>query len=108
MAICLAVDRVSTGAPSDLSYSCWKDTQDAYRIASAAGNYEATYRIGQIIERGQGTTASEFVAADWYVKAGEQSMKAANREGALIATEAALRAVPDHPAGLRLKKALMH
>lgn len=88
------------------SSSC-SDALDSFTVASAdgaiGGREEGTFAIGQMYERGLGVSRSNYVAADWYIKASRQATLNGNRSGALQAIESALRVVPEHPVALRVR-----
>jgi hypothetical protein len=50
---------------------------------------------------------SKLVAAEWFVKAADQYNKDGSRDEALASVEAALNSVPDHPAALKLRSAML-
>jgi len=49
----------------------------------------------------------DYIAADWYIKAGNQLRENGDRDAALRAMEKALNLVPDHPQAMRLREALL-
>jgi TPR repeat protein len=104
---CSMLQKQTSKAFADEAASCWNETMEAFKIASAAGIGDASFNIARQFESGYGVTPSKFAAADWYIKAAEQHNKAKDRDQALTALEAALDAVPNHPAALRLKKAML-
>jgi TPR repeat protein len=100
---CIALEAVQ--APR--SKECWQETMTAFRRASEAQIGDASVNIARIYENGFGVTPSKLVAAEWYVKAANQHSMKNDREEALTAIESALNLVPDHPAGLRLRKQML-
>lgn len=63
--------------------------------------------LGEMYEKGIGTNASRYLAADWYIKAARAINDYGRREDAIRALEAALTLVPDHPAGLELRTLIL-
>ena len=104
---CSMLQRQSAKPLSDQATKCWAETMGAFKIASAAGYGDASFNIGRQFENGYGVIPSKFAAADWYVKSAEQHNKSKDRDQALTAVEAALEAVPNHPAALRLKNVML-
>lgn len=103
---CARTERASIAQPQDVK-KCWLEVFDSFKIASDAKVADASMNIAKLYERGRGVTISKFAAADWYVKAADQYNAQKERDDALAAVEAALNAVPDHPAALRRKKAML-
>ena len=67
----------------------------------------AMYILGDMHKEGIGTQPSRLLAAEWYLKAAKAHVDYWDRESALRALEAALNAVPDHPAALELRTQLL-
>lgn len=86
---------------------CWKKVMPAFKRASDAQIADATFNIARLYQNGYGVTPSKLAAAEWYVKSASQYNKEKAREEALTAVESALNLVPDHPAALRLRKAML-
>jgi tetratricopeptide (TPR) repeat protein len=86
---------------------CWQNVMSAFKRASNAQIADATFNIARLYENGFGVTPSKLAAAEWYVKSANQYNKEKSREEALTAVESALNLVPDHPAALRLRKAML-
>ena len=79
----------------------------AFKRASDAKIADATFNIAKLYESGFGVSPSKLAAAEWYVKSADQYNKDKSREEALTSLERALDLVPDHPAALRLRKAML-
>ena len=92
---------------SDEAPTCWAETMEAFKAASAAGSGDASFNVARQFENGYGVISSKFAAADWYIKAAEQYIVAKDRDQSLTAVEAALAAVPDHPKALKLKNMML-
>lgn len=103
---CTKVENASSSHADDVK-RCWLEVFDSFKIASDAKLPDASMNIAKMFERGAGVMTSKFAAADWYVKAADQYNTQKSRDEALAAVEAALIAVPDHPAALRRKKAML-
>ena len=86
---------------------CWQRVMPAFKRASDAQIAHATFNIARLYENGFCVAASKLAAAEWYVKSADQYSKGNSREDALIPVERALKLVPDHPAALRLRKAML-
>jgi tetratricopeptide (TPR) repeat protein len=86
---------------------CWRNVMPAFKRASDGQMADATFNIARLYQNGFGVTPSKLVAAEWYVKAANQYTKQNDRDDALTAVESALNLVPDHPAALRLRKAML-
>lgn len=86
---------------------CWQNVMLFFKRASEAQIADATFNIAKLYENGLGVSPSKLAAADWYVNSASQYNKEKSREEALTALERALELVPDHPAGLRLRKAML-
>lgn len=106
--LCLRLQRSNTSENWAMPIKeCWQRVMPALKRASDGQIAPASFNIGRLYENGFGVTPSKFVAAEWYVKAAEQYNKIKSRELALTAVESALNIVPDHPAALRLRKAML-
>ena len=105
--ICGVLESSNKGQLDSTVKDCWNESLESLKVASNAKTAEASFNIGQMYEKGWGVLSSKLVAADWYIKAAQQFNDSDSRSGTLTAIEAALNAVPDHPAALRLKKALL-
>jgi TPR repeat protein len=103
--ICGALD--ASKIASATTAQCWADILDSFKIASEGGVFRASFNVGLMYENGWGVPKSNYVAADWYLKAANKYDSEGNREGALEAVEAAIRVVPDHPAANRLRAQLL-
>ena len=86
---------------------CWQGVMPAFKRASDAKIADATFNIAKLYESGFGVSPSKLAAAEWYVKSADQYNKDKSREEALTSLERALDLVPDHPAALRLRKAML-
>ncbi|MFG6412458.1 hypothetical protein ACG02S_00950 [Roseateles sp. DC23W] len=107
---CLRFEKLGEGGNDGWAKSareCWQGVLPALRKASDAQIADASFNIAKIYQNGKGVTPSKLAAAEWYVKASEQYTKQKDREEALTALEKALDLVPDHPAALRLRKAML-
>jgi len=80
---------------------------ESFKIASESGIAQASFDIGTMYEKGWGVTKSNYLSAEWFIKAANKHISDGEREGALVSIEAALNVVPDHPAALRLKAQLL-
>lgn len=98
---------VGLGQQNSAVQACWQESLASYKIASNASIAPASFNIGRMYENGLGVTTSKFAAAEWYVKAANQYNELQVRDEALTSLEAALKAVPDHPAALRMKNVLL-
>jgi TPR repeat protein len=105
--ICNGLESGDKAKFADVAKNCWLESLESLKVASNAQIAEASFNIGRMYEEGWGVSPSKFVAADWFVKAAQQFKHSDSRDGTLMSTEAALNIVPDHPAALRLKKALL-
>lgn len=92
-----------------LATECWQKAMAAFkRAANANINWgDASSNVATMYAKGLGVSPSKLAAAEWYVKAAEQYTNDRKREPALTAIEDALNLVPDHPAALRLRKAML-
>jgi hypothetical protein len=104
---CQALRSLYKDQMANRAADCWSKSLESFRVASAGQVPEAAFNIARMYENGFGVIASKYVAADWYVKSAEQYNKADSRDEALTSLEAALAAVPDHPAALRLRKIML-
>lgn len=105
---CLLYERQSSTGTAKIAASCWQhDVMPFLKRASAAGLPDATSNIGKLYEAGLGVTPSKYAAAEWYLKSAEQYNKRGYRDDALTNLEKSLGLVPDLPAALRLRKALL-
>jgi hypothetical protein len=86
---------------------CWQGIMPAFKRASDARIADATFNIARLYENGFGVTPSKLAAAEWYVRSADQYNKEKLRDEALTSVESALTLVPDHPAALRLRKAML-
>jgi TPR repeat protein len=98
---------VGLGQQNSSVQTCWQESLASYKVASNANIAPASFNIGRMYENGLGVTASKFAAAEWYVKAANQYNEPQTHDEALTSLEAALKAVPDLPAALRLKNILL-
>jgi tetratricopeptide (TPR) repeat protein len=94
-------------ALNKMAKECWQGLMPAFKRASDAQIAAASFNIGRLYEHGFGVTPSKLVAAEWYVKSADQHNKFKDRDNALTALESALNLVPDHPAGLRMRRAML-
>ena len=99
--------RQNTSQADKLATECWQKVLAGFKRASEANIGDASSNIARMYANGFGVTPSKFVAAEWYVKAADQYNMRKDRDEALTAVEAALNLVPDHPAALRLRKAMV-
>lgn len=104
---CVKLQRQSGDVWDRYTQECWQKTLSAFKKASEAGIGDASFNIARQYQNGYGVTASKLVASEWYVKAAEQYSKRKDRDEALTSVERALDLVPDHPAALRLRKAML-
>jgi TPR repeat protein len=105
--ICNGLQSVDKGQLSDGVKKCWLDSLASFKVASNAQIAAASFNIAKMYEGGSGVMPSKLVAADWYVKAADQYNREGARDEALTSVEAALNSVPDFPAALRLKQAML-
>jgi hypothetical protein len=105
---CLLFQNQTGNDYTKLAIECWKGVMPAFKRASDAQIAAASFNIGRLYEHGFGVTPSKLVAAEWYVKSADQHNKFKDRDNALTALESALNLVPDHPAGLRMRKAMLN
>jgi TPR repeat protein len=104
---CRGLEQLFKGQTVPEVADCWAKSLDSLKLASAAQVPAATFNIARMYENGFGVIASKYVAADWYVKSAEQYKNRGSRDEALTSLEAALAAVQDHPAALRLRKIML-
>jgi tetratricopeptide (TPR) repeat protein len=105
--ICLRLQRHSSDVLPRMTKECWQDLVPAFKRASDAQIASATFNIARMYENGFGVMPSKLVAAEWFVKSADQYHKQGARDDALTSLELALNLVPDHPAGLRLRSAML-
>jgi TPR repeat protein len=105
--ICLMWQKQTDTNYTKLQTECWQSLVPMFKKASDAGIPSASFNIATLYKFGYGVTPSKLVAADWYIRATEQSIKLNDRHAALTALEGALDLVPDHPAALRLRKVML-
>lgn len=105
--LCTSMQRIDKGQLGDTVKNCWLQSFDSFKIASTTQIPAATFNIGKFYESGWGVAQSKLVAAEWYVKAAYQYKLTESRDDALAAVEAALNAVPDHPAAKRLRAEML-
>ncbi len=104
---CLQLQRQSGDSWVGQAKECWQNVMPALKKASDARIADATFNIARLYENGFGVTPSKLAAAEWYVKSADQYNKEKSRDEALTSVESALNLVPDHPAALRLRKAML-
>lgn len=104
---CLQLQRQTGDDWAKRAKECWQGVMPAFKRASNAQIADAAFNIARLYENGFGVTPSKLAAADWYVKAAEQYNREKSRDETLTAVESALNLVADHPAALRLRKALL-
>lgn len=105
--LCSAMQRQQGGSWAEQAPKCWQGVMTSFKRASDGQIADATFNIARLYQNGWGVTPSKLAAAEWYVKSANQYNKANAREDALTAVESALDLVPDHPAALRLRKAML-
>ncbi len=105
--MCLQFQQRSGDNWSKLAKGCWQRVMPMFKRASNAQIAAATFNIARLYENGFGVMPSKLVAAEWYVKSADQYNKEMARDDALTALESALNLVPDHPAAIRLRKAML-
>ncbi len=105
--ICGVMQGADKGQLGDAVKNCWLESLESFKVASAGEISGASFNIARLYEKGWGVTPSKLVAAEWFVKAANQYNKDGSREEALTSVEAALDMVPDHPAALRLRNAML-
>jgi tetratricopeptide (TPR) repeat protein len=86
---------------------CWNEILESFKTAGAAGIARSLFSVGYIYENGLGVSKSNYLAADWYIKAADANLATGQREDALEALEGLVRVTPDHPAVNRLKAILL-
>lgn len=104
---CLQLQRQTGDGWVKQAKECWQSVMPAFKRASDGQIADAAFNIARLYENGFGVTQSKLAAAEWYVKSAEQYNKEKSRDEALTAMESALNLVPDHPAALRLRKAMV-
>ena len=104
---CLQLQRQTGDGWVKQAKECWQDVMPVFKRASDAQIADAAFNIARLYENGFGVTPSKLAAAEWYVKSAEQYNKQKSRDETLTAVESALNLVPDHPAALRLRKAML-
>ena len=104
---CSQLQRQTGDSWAKQAKECWQNVMPAFKRASDARIADATFNIARLYENGFGVTPSKLAAAEWYVKSADQYNKEKSRDEALTAVESALNLVPDHPAALRLRKAML-
>ena len=63
--------------------------------------------VAEMRFKGIGVKRSSFIAAEWYVRSGNQKFLNLDREGALISLERALEIIPDYPQALELRNKII-
>ena len=104
---CLLMQRQQGEVWLKQAKECWQGVMPAFKRASDAQIADATFNIAKLYENGFGVSPSKLVAAEWYMRSADQYNKDKSREEALTSVERALDLVPDHPAALRLRKAML-
>lgn len=104
---CAQFQRQPGDGLSKMAKECWQRVMPAFKRASDAQIADASFNIARLYESGLGVSASKLAAAEWYVNSAGQYSKEKSREEALTSIERALDLVPDHPAALRLRKAML-
>ncbi|MFG6431654.1 hypothetical protein [Roseateles sp. LYH14W] len=104
---CVKLDKQTGDSWAKQAKECWQGAMPAFKRASDAQIADATFNIARLYQNGFGVTPSKLAAAEWFVKAADQYNKQKDRDEALTALESALNLVPDHPAALRLRKAML-
>jgi tetratricopeptide (TPR) repeat protein len=104
---CLQMQRQAGEIWAGQAKECWQKVMPAFKRASDAQIADATFNIARLYESGFGVTPSKLAAAEWYVKSADQYNRVKSRDEALTSVESALNLVPDHPAALRLRKAML-
>ena len=105
--LCLQLQRQTGESWANQAKECWQGLMPALKRAADAKIADASFNIARLYENGFGVTPSKLAAADWYVKAADQYNRNKSRDEALTAVESALNLVADHPAALRLRKAML-
>jgi TPR repeat protein len=105
--ICGGMQSVDKGQLGDAVKNCWLESFESFKLASTTGIPAASFNIARMYENGWGVMPSKLVAAEWFVKAADQYNKDGSRDEALASVEAALNSVPDHPAALKLRSAML-
>jgi TPR repeat protein len=103
---CGILQSASEGKYSKIVEECYKESLDSFLIASDGGAEAATLVIGLMYEKGWGVGASNYIAADWYIKAARQASLVKNRNLALRSIENALRVFPNNSVALKLREEL--
>lgn len=104
---CLQLQHQTNEGWANRTKECWQGVMPALKRAADAKIADAEFNIARLYENGFGVTPSKLAAADWYVKSAEQYNKEKSRDEALTAVESALNLVANHPAALRLRKAML-
>lgn len=104
---CLQLQRQTGDGWAKQAKECWQGVMPAFKRAAEAQIADAAFNIARLYENGFGVTPSKLAAAEWYVKSAEQYNRDKSRDEALTAVESALNLVADHPAALRLRKAML-
>lgn len=104
---CLQLQRETGEIWEKNAKECWQGLMPAFKRAADGKIADAAFNIARLYENGFGVTPSKLAAADWYVKSAEQYNREKSRDEALTAVESALNLVADHPAALRLRKAML-
>lgn len=104
---CLQLQRLAGDGWAKQAKECWQEVMPAFKRAADSQIADAAFNIARLYENGFGVTPSKLAAAEWYVKSAEQYNKEKSRDEALTAVESALNLVADHPAALRLRKAML-
>ena len=104
---CLQLQRQTGDGWAKQAKECWQGVMPPFKQAAEAQIADAAFNIARLYENGFGVTPSKLAAAEWYVKSAEQYNREKSRDEALTAVESALNLVPDHPAALRLRKAML-
>ena len=105
--LCSVMQGVDKGQLGDTVKDCWLQSLESFKLASSAQIPAASLNIARLYENGWGVAPSKLVAAEWYVKAANQYNGEGSRDEALSSVEAALNLVPDHPAALKLRSAML-
>lgn len=104
---CLQLQRQTGDGSAKQAKECWQNVMPAFKRAADAQIADAAFNIARLYENGFGVPPSKLVAAEWYVKSAEKYNMEKSRDEALTAVESALNLVADHPAALRLRKAML-
>jgi len=104
---CLQLQRQTGTGLTKQAMECWQGVMPAFKRAADAKIADAAFNIARLYENGFGVAPSKLAASEWYVKSAEQYNREKARDEALTAVESALNLVPDHPAALRLRNAML-